>query len=187
MQGPQITSPRVQEIIDHAEVLFNSERNTLGEKHEKELRIARFAARQTHNSGALIPAEAGCYFAHNRDLIVGYATSLAAAHASFLEPAGREAEALLSHFAALAVAGSRAGFVGQASLTAMRTGKSSSQVPLVAREFEGEASKALAEGRRILDVQRVQMKNRPPTQAAIYSATGPNARITINGKTIRQI
>lgn len=181
MQVPQIRSPRVKEIIDHAEVLLNAERNTLREKHEKELRAARFTARQTHNSGALVPAEAGCYFAHNRDLIVGYATALAAAHTSFSEPAGREANAVLSHFAALTVAGSRSGFVGQASLTALRTRKSNSQAPLVAREFEGEADKALGEGRRILDVQRVQMKNRPPTQPAIYNATGPNARITING------
>jgi hypothetical protein len=181
MQSPQIRSPRVKEIIDHAEVLFRAERGTLGEKHEKALSAARFTARQTHNSGALVPVEAGCCFAHNRDLIVGYATSLAAAHTSFSEPAGRDADAVLSHFAALTVAGSRSGFVGRARLTAMRTGRSNSQVPLVAREFEGEAGRALAAGRRILDPQRVQMKNRPLTQPAIYSATGPNARITING------
>jgi len=181
MQVPQIRSARVKEIIDHAEVLFHPEQNTLREKHEEELRAAGFIARQTHNSGALVPAEARCYFAHTRNLIVSNATCLAAAYTSFSEPAGQEADAVLSHFAAMTVAGRRSSFVGQANLTAMRTRKSNSQVPLVAREFEREADKALAEGRRILDVQRVQMKNRPPTQPAIYSATGPNARITING------
>jgi len=181
MQVPQIRSPRVKEIIDHAEVLFRPERNTLSEKHEEELRAARFAARQTNNSGALVPAEAGCYFAHIRNLIVRKANCLATAYTSFSEPAGREADSVLSHFAAMTVAGHRSSFVDQASLTAMRTRKPNTQVRLVSREFEREADNALAEGLRILDMQRVQTKNRPPAQPTIYSATGPNARITING------
>ena len=181
MQVPQIRSPKVKEIIDHGEVLFQAERNTLCEKHENDLRVARFTARQTRNSGALVPTDARYYFAHIRDLIVSYATSLATAHTSFSEPAGPEADAMLSHFSALTVAGIRSGFVGQASLTAMRMRQSNSQVSLVAAEFEGEADKALAEGRKILQVQTVQMKNKPQTQSAIYSATGPNARIIING------
>lgn len=181
MQALQIRSAKAKQIIDHAEVLFKAERNTLDDNFQETLRTARFTARQTHNAGALVPAEAKCYFARNKDLIVGYATALATAHTSFSEPAGREADDVLSNFAALTVAGSRSGFLGQANLTAMRTRRPISQAPLAARGFEGEAGKAMAEGRKILDVQRVQMKNKPPTHAAVYTATGPNARITING------
>ena len=71
MQVPQIRSPRVKEIIDHADVLFRAERNTLDKNFHEALRAGRSAARETHNAGALVPAEAKCYFARNRDLIVG--------------------------------------------------------------------------------------------------------------------
>lgn len=183
MQVPQIRSLRVKEIIDHADVLFRAERNTLDKNFQEELRAGRLAAWQTHNAGALVPAEATCYFGRNRDLIVGYATALATAHTAFSEPAGKDADAVLAHFAALTVAGSRSSFLGQADLTARRTGKPNSQTPLAAGRFEGEAGEALAEGRKILDVQRVQMKNKPPAQPIIqhvYNATGPNSRISIN-------
>ncbi len=183
MQVPQISSPRVKEIINHADVLFRAERNTLDKKFQEALRAGRSAARQTHNAGALVPAEAKCYLARNRDLIVGYATALATAHTSFSEPAGKEADNVLAHFAALTVAGSRLGFLGQADLTARRTGKPNSQAPLAAGGFESEAGEALDEGRKILDVQRVQIKNRPPAPPIIqhvYNATGPNSRISIN-------
>lgn len=169
--------------MDHADVLFRAERNMLDKNFQDDLSVGRSAARQTNNAGALVPAEAKCYFARNRDLIVGYATALATAHTSFSKPAGKEADDMLAHFAALTVAGSRSGFLGQADLTARRTGTPNSQAPLAARGFEGEAGEALAEGRKILDVQRVQMKNRPPAQPIIqyiYNATGSNARISIN-------
>jgi hypothetical protein len=116
-------------------------------------------------------------------LIVGYATALAAAYTSFSEPAGKEADDMLAHFAALSVADSQAAFLGQADLRSRRTGKPNSQAPLAAGGFGGEAGKSLAEGRKILDVQRVQMKNKPPAQPIIqhvYNATGPNSRISIN-------
>jgi hypothetical protein len=58
---------------------------------------------------------------------------------------------------------------------------------LLHRAAGREAGDALAEGRKILDVQRVQMKNRPPTPPTIYNATGSNARITIGSDPARRL
>jgi hypothetical protein len=164
-------------------VLFHPKRDTLREQYEEELKAARVAALQTNNTGALIPAEAKCYCSHTRNLIVSKANCLAEAFTSFSEPAGKEANDVLAYFAVMTAGARKASFIGQAQRAAAARGRPNAQASLAARgQFEREANKALVEGWKILDVQRVQMENRPPTQPAnhTYSASGHNARININ-------
>jgi hypothetical protein len=175
-----MNSARLKEIMDHAEVLFKPEEITLRDKHEEDLRRARYDAEKTHNSGALFPAEAKCYVAHSKALVVTRAKCLAEAYESFGEAAGREANAELSQFFSTVVAVRRMSFESQARLTCVRTNRSDSQISGLAGGFEREAHIALLEGQKILDVQRTNMKNKPPAIQPIYSySASGSARITI--------
>jgi hypothetical protein len=178
-----VNGARLQEIMAHAKVLFEPEWSLLRDKHEEDLRQARFKAQKTGNSAAMFPAEAACYVAHAKALIVAKANCIATAYTSFHEAAGREADAELSTFFATVVAARKASFAGHAKLVGMRTRRSTSQVPYLLHGFERDANVALLEGRRILDKQRVEMKNKQHQAAPhiAYNVQGPNARITING------
>ncbi len=176
-----MNASRLQEIMAHAKVLFEPEWSLLRDKHEEELRLARFKALKTGNSAAMFPAEAECYVAHAKALVVAKANCIATAYTSFHEATGREADAELSTFFATVVAARKASFAGHASLVHGRTGRSTSQVPYLLQGFERDANVALLEGRRILDKQRIEMKNKQHVPHNVYNAQGPNARITING------
>jgi hypothetical protein len=64
---------RFKEIIDHAEVLFKPELSHLRDRHEADLRDARFKARKTGNGAAMLPAEAACFVAHAKALVAAKA------------------------------------------------------------------------------------------------------------------
>jgi hypothetical protein len=147
--------------MDHAEVLFRPEQSHLAAKHNQELREAQHRARQTHNAGAMIPAEAACFVSHIKALTIARAESIAAAYTAFNEAAGLEAERDLAEHHQNTIAVRKSVFVYQANLTAVRTGKPHpSQLPFAARGFEAESSIALQEGRKILAMQRVGIQNR---------------------------
>jgi hypothetical protein len=175
---------RLKEIMAHAEVLFKPEWSLLRDKHAKELRHAQFKALKTGNAAAFFPAEAACNVAHVKELVVAKANCIATAYTSFQEAAGAEADDDLLAFFATVVAARKASFADHARLVGVRTGRSTSQVPHLLQGFEREANVALLEGRRILDTQRVQMKNkqRNVERQSFYNANGPNARIIIDGK-----
>jgi hypothetical protein len=174
---------RLKEIMAHAEVLFKPEWSLLRDKHGEDLKQARFRALKTGNSAAMFPAEAECYVADAKALVVAKANCIATAYTSFHEAADREADAELSSFFATVVAARKGSFAGHARLVHMRTGRSTSQVSHLLRGFERDAHVALLEGRRILDKQRIEMKNKQhqAVPQKIYNAHGPNARITVNG------
>jgi hypothetical protein len=87
-----------KEILSHIEVQFGPQWTTLRDQHNKELREARGRATQTHNSAAMLPAEAACYVAHAKALVGARARCIADAYTAFNEPAGQEAEAELALF-----------------------------------------------------------------------------------------
>ncbi len=149
----------------HAEVQFNPQRIALGDRHDRELREARFRARQTHNAAAMLPAEAACSVAHAKALVVARAKCIADAYTAFNEPSGREAEVELATFFAMTVAARKSSFQGEVELRRMRTGGPTNQLVPLLRGFERDANPALLEGRAILDRQRVEMRNRAQTAA----------------------
>jgi hypothetical protein len=140
---------RHKEIMSHAEVQFGSQWHALGDQHNKELRDAQSHARQTHNSAAMLPAEAACYIAHAKSLVVARAKCLADAYTVFNVPAGLEAEAELASFFATTVAARKSTFQGQAELHRLRTGDSAHQLAPLLQSFERDAGSALLEGRAI--------------------------------------
>jgi hypothetical protein len=151
----------------HAEVQFSSQWIELGDQHNRELREAQFHARQTHNSGATLPAEAERYVAHARALVVARAKCIADAYTAFNEPTGREADGELSDFFSATVAARKASFKAAAELRRTRTGQATGQLVRLLAGFEREASTALVEGRAILDKQRIDMKNKPQSAAVM--------------------
>jgi hypothetical protein len=156
---------RHKEIMSHAEVQFQPQWIALRDQHNAELREAQFRARQTHNSAAILPAEAACYINHAKDLVVARAKCIADAYTAFNEPTGREAEAELASFFAMTVAARKSSFQGQSELRRLRTGMSTDQLVFLLRQFERDANPALLDGRAILDRQRVEMKNKPRSDA----------------------
>lgn len=133
-------------------------------QHNSELRQAQFRARQTHNSAAILPAEAECYVAHAKALVIAKAKSIADAYTAFNEATGKEAEAELMSFFAMVVAARKASFQGEVALCQIRTGMSTHQLVFLLHGFERQANSALIEGRAILNRQRVLMKNRQPSE-----------------------
>ena len=154
---------RHKKIMSHAEVQFKPRRVELGDQHNRELTEAQFRATRTHNAAAMLPAEAACYIAHAKALVVVRARCIADAHTAFNERVGREAEMELESFFATTVAARKASFQGMAELRRMRTGDPGSQLVPLLRSFEREAGPALLEGRAIMDEQRVEMENRSQT------------------------
>jgi hypothetical protein len=159
------TGTQHKEIVSHFKVQFGPQQIELMDRFNKELREAQFRARQTGNSAAMLPAEASCYVAHTKALVVARAKCVADAYTVFSEPAGLEAEAELSSFFAMTVAAHKSTFQGQVELRRVRTGSPAHQLAHLLRGFEREARPALEEGRAILDRQRVGMRNRPQTAA----------------------
>ena len=151
---------RHKQIMSHAEVQFGPHWIALRDRHKRELREAQFSARQTNNSAAMLPAEAACYVAHTKALVVARANCVAEAYTTLNEPAGSEAEAELSTFFATTVAARKASFQGDAELRRIRTGNPATQLGGLLRSFEREANPALVEGRAILDKQRATMINK---------------------------
>jgi hypothetical protein len=152
---------RLKEIMSHVEVQFNPQRTTLGDWHRQELSEARFRARQTHNTAAMLPAEADCYIAHTQALVVARAKCIADAYSAFNEAAGREADMELQSFFSVTVAGRKSSFQGEVELRQLRTRTPTNQLAPLLRRFERDAHPALLEGQAILDKQRLEMKNRP--------------------------
>jgi hypothetical protein len=154
---------RHKEIMSHAAAQFKPQWIALADQHSREMRESQFRARQTHNSGAVLPAEAACYVSHARALVVGWAKCVADAFTAFGEPVGREVHAELSKFFAATVATRKSSFQAQAELRRMRTGNLGTQTQLTGllRGFELNASSALLEARAILGKQRVEIGNRP--------------------------
>jgi hypothetical protein len=152
-----------KEIMSHAEVQFEHRRIALGDQHRRELRESEFRARQTHNSGAMLPAAGACYVSHARALVIAWAKCIADAYTAFAEPAGREADVELLEFFSGTVAARKSSFQSEAELRRMRTRDLSTQTQVTGllRGFERESSPALLEARAILDKQRIEMKNRP--------------------------
>ena len=146
--------------MSHAEVLFSPQWKALQDQHNRELREARWRAGQTHNAAATLPAEAACYIADAKALVVAKAKCIAEAYTAFNEPAGREAEVELATFFATAVAACKSSFRAEAELRRMRTGSPTSQVAPLVRGFEREANPALLEGRAILVKQQAEVKNK---------------------------
>jgi hypothetical protein len=165
MNISKMDTARHKEIMYHAEVQFNPQRIALGDRHDRELREARFRARQTHNAAAMLPAEAACSVAHAKALVVARAKCIADAYTAFNEPSGREAEVELATFFAMTVAARKSSFQGEVELRRMRTGGPTNQLVPLLRGFERDANPALLEGRAILDRQRVEMRNRAQTAA----------------------
>src|ERR1019366_5497737 len=119
---------RHKEIMSHAEVQFDPQRIALRDRHNRELREVQFRARQTHNAAAMLPAEAACYIAHAKALVVAKAKCIADAYTAFNEPAGREAEAELASFFVMTVAARKSSFQGEVELRRMRTGSPTNQL-----------------------------------------------------------
>ena len=148
--------------MEHAEVLFRPEQSRLAKEHNQELREAQYRARQTHNAGAMIPAESACFVSHIKALTIARAESIAAAYTAFNEAAGPEAERDLTEYHQNTIAVRKSVFIHQANLAAVRMGKPHpSQLPYAAR-FEAESSIALQVGRKILAMQRVGIQNKAP-------------------------
>src|ERR1035441_1054295 len=111
---------RHSEIMASVETQFAPLRITLREEHTQRLKDARYRARQTHNAGALLPAEAACYIAHAKAVVVARAKCMAAAYNSFKQPAGAKAHAELAGFFVQVVGGSKAAFQGEIQLRHIR-------------------------------------------------------------------
>jgi predicted nucleic acid-binding protein len=154
---------RHKEIMSHVEAQFAPQWAALRDKHNEELRSAQFRARQTHNTAAILPAEAACYIGHVKALILARAKCIAEAYTAFNEPAGHEAEAELASFFVTVLGARKASFQGEVALREMRTRTASRQLVGLLRGFEREANPALLEGRAILDRQRVEMENKSKT------------------------
>lgn len=164
MGGLQVNPRRHREFMAHVEVQFAPTWIALQEEHLLELRQAQFRARQTHNRGALLPAEAAAYVSHSKALTVARAKCIADTYSAFDEPTGSEAEQELSGFFSATVAARKASFRANAELRQTRTREliDHTQLSGCLRGFEREASAALLEARAILDKQRVEVRNRPP-------------------------
>jgi hypothetical protein len=143
----------------------------IDKQHNTDLRVAQHKARQTGNSAAMLPAEAECYLAHIRTLVVAKAQSLADAHTAFNTPAGPEADREFFSFYIQTVAARKSAFEGQANLYNLRTKRSTAQVPFLLRGFERETRDALFEGQKILAIQRVQMTNKPAPPTPVQHIT----------------
>ncbi|HZQ18827.1 MAG TPA: PIN domain-containing protein [Terriglobales bacterium] len=156
---------RHKEIMSHADVQFGPQWTILRAEHNLELRQAQFRARETHNSAAMLPAEAACYIAHAKALVVARSQCIADAYTAFNEPTGRDAEDELMSFYDTVVAARKSSFQGEMVLCQMRTGVSTHQLPHLLGGFERETNPALVEGKAILDRQRVLMKNRLPHES----------------------
>jgi predicted nucleic acid-binding protein len=156
---------RHKEIMSHAETQFAPKWSALRDQHNDELREARYGARQTGNSAALLPAEAACYIGHAKALVLEKALCIANAYTVFNQPAGREAEEELETFFRTVVAARKTSFQGEVALRQMRARVSTSQVGGLLRRFEVDAAPVLVEGRAILDKQRVEINNRLPASA----------------------
>src|ERR1700730_13355211 len=137
---------RHKEIMSHVEVQFGPQWTTLRDQHNSALREAQFRARQTHNAAAMLPAEAACYIAHAKALVVARAKCIADAYTAFNEPTGTEAEAELASFFATVVAARRSSFQGEIVLRQMRTGIATHQLAPLLRGFEPDANPSLVEG-----------------------------------------
>lgn len=160
VNAAEMHTSRHKEIMAHAEVQFGPQWTVLRDEHDKGLREAQFRARQTHNAAAVLPAEAACYVAHAKALVVAKAKCIAEAYTAFNEPAEKEAEAELALFFATTVAARKSSFQGEIALRRMRTGLATNQLVPLLRRFESDCGPALVEGRAILDRQRVETKNR---------------------------
>lgn len=156
---------RHDEIMASVETQFAPMRMALQNEHIQKLGEARFKARQTHNAGAMLPAEAECYIAHARATVVAHANCMAAAYDAFGEPAGADARAELAKFFVQAVGGRKSAFQGEMQKRQLRTRTAFPQAPSLLEGFEREANVALLEGRAILDKQRVAMQNKPAHSA----------------------
>src|SRR5580692_12764877 len=146
--------------MSHADTQFNPQRTAIRASHNQELREAQFRARETHNAAAMLPAEADCYIAHTKALVIARAKCIADAYTAFNETVGREADLELESFYTQTSAARKASFQQDATARHVRTRKPINQLPFLLRRFERDASPALSEGLAILDKQRVEMKNR---------------------------
>jgi hypothetical protein len=151
---------RLKQIMAHVDTQFNPERHRLRDWHHQELREARFRARETHNTAAVLPAEADCFIAHARALVVARAKCIADAYTAFNEPAGREADAELASFFAATVSGHKSTFQATVERRRISTRDPMIQLVPILRRFKRDAHSALLEGQAILDGQRVEIKNR---------------------------
>jgi hypothetical protein len=156
-----------KEVMAHAEVQFAPQRDALGNQHNQELRQAQYRARTTNNTAAMLPAEARCYVAHARALVVAWAKAIADAYTSFNKPTGPEADRELSSFCAIVLASRKASFAGEVELRQIRTRdrNNNGQLAGLLRTFDRSANPALLEGRAILNKQRVVWINKQ--QAAV--------------------
>jgi rRNA-processing protein FCF1 len=148
-----------KQIMDHAEVLFKPEWSVLRERHNKELREAQFNATKSGNGATMAPAEAGCFVAHTKALVVAKAESIAAAYNAFNEPAGPEAERELASFASSVAAARKSAFIHQVSLRATRTRNAMPHITGLVMDFDRGRNDALLIGYRILATQRVGIQN----------------------------
>jgi predicted nucleic acid-binding protein len=155
-----MNAEKYKEIMAHVDAQFAPQWNALRHKHNEELRAAQYRARQTHNSAAMLPAEAECYIAHAKDIVVARANYIAEAFTAFNEPAGHEANTALARFFVEVVGGRKAAFQGAVLQRQQQTRQVFSQLPFILRSFEREANEALLTGRAILDKQRVQLTHR---------------------------
>jgi len=159
-------SDRYKEIISHVEAQFAPIRNALGDEHIKDLREAQFRARKTNNSGAMLPVEAASYIAHAKALVVARAKCIAEAYTAFNEPAGREATDELTSFFTQTVGGRKSAFHGMMEQRRMATHDPMTQLTFILHGFDRDTHPALDEARAILDMQRVQMVNKPSSAEA---------------------
>lgn len=151
---------RLKEVMAYVDTQFNPQWSALRDSHHEELREARFRARETHNTAAMLPAEADCYIANTRAIVIARAKCIADAYTAFNEAAGRDAETELQSFYSQTVAGRKASFQGEVESRRLRTRKPMHQLAPLLRRFERDARPAWFEGLAILDKQRVEMKNR---------------------------
>lgn len=152
---------RHKQIMSHAEAQFRSQQAALAEKYNQELRKAQYRATQTHNTAAMLPAEADCYIAHIKTLVVAKARCIADAYTAFNEPTGQEAEVELTSFFSMTLAARKSTFQANAEMRQRRTGYANGQVAPLLHGFERNVNPALLEARAILDRQRIEITNRP--------------------------
>lgn len=131
----RIEPARHAEIMSHVEAQFAPRQLALVHQYNREPREARCRALQTHNTGAMLPAEAG----------------------------GPEAAVALSKFFSLTASMRKATFRHKVELRRSRTRElhTLTQLGGLLDGFEREASSALLEGRAILDRQRINATRRP--------------------------
>jgi len=109
----------------------------------------------------MLPAEAACYMAHTKALVVARAKCIAEAYTAFNEAAGYDADAELHSFFIVTVAARKSSFQSEAVARAVRTAEPTYQLAPLLGRFERGVSSALLEGKAILDKQRTEMKNSP--------------------------